>query len=214
MEIIILVGGFGKRLQPLTQDIPKCMVPVGGKPMLDYHLKWLSQYKIDKTILACGYKWEEIKKHYGSKLVYSVEEEPLGTAGAIKTAMEHISGEEFFVLNADDITNIDLDAFKNCGSNAIALARFHSNFGIVEVDDGRVVSFQEKPLLPYWASAGLYLLNRSIKARLPDKGSIEKEVFPKIELKAYKHGGFWMTVNTIKDLEDFEAAIKSGAVKI
>lgn len=214
MEIIILVGGFGKRLQPLTKDIPKCMVPVNGHPMLDYHLKWLSLFKIDKMVLACGYKWQEIKKHYGSQFVYSVEAEPLGTAGAIKMALDDIDGDEFFVLNADDITDVNLNEFRKCGSNAITLARFHSNFGIVETNDNKVVSFKEKPLLPYWASVGLYLLNKSIKSKLPDKGSIEKEVFPKIELKAYKHSGFWMTVNSIKDLEEFEEAVKTGTIKI
>lgn len=214
MEIIILVGGFGKRLQPLTKDIPKCMVPIQGKPILDYHLKWLAKYKIDKMVLACGYKWEEIKKHYGSRFVYSVEDKPIGTAGAIKMAMDKIDGDEFFVLNSDDITDVNMNEFLKCGSNAVALARFRSNFGIVETADGRVVSFDEKPLLPYWASAGLYLLNKGIKSRLPDSGSIEKEVFPKIELKAFKHNGFWMTINTIKDLEEFEEAIKSGVLRI
>lgn len=212
MEIIILVGGFGKRLQPITKDIPKCMVPVLGKPMLDYHLKWLARYKMDRIVLACGYKWEEIRKHYGDKFVYSVEEEPVGTAGAIKMAIDKINGNEFFVLNGDDVTDVNLNGFMKCGSNAIALARFRSNFGIVETDNGRVVSFKEKPLLPYWASAGLYLLNKGIK--LPDKGSIEKEIFPKIELKAYKHDGFWMTVNSIKDLEEFGEAVKKGEIKI
>lgn len=214
MEMIILVGGFGKRLQPLTDDIPKCMVPVNGRPMLDYHLKWLSKYKIDKMVLACGYKWEEIKKHYGQRFVYSVEGEPLGTAGAIKMALDKIDGDEFFVLNADDVTDVNLNEFNKCGSNAIALARFHSNFGIVETSGKHVTSFKEKPLLPYWASTGLYLLNKRIKSRLPDKGSLEKEVFPKIELKAFKHNGFWMTVNTTKDLEEFEEAIKGEAVNI
>jgi len=214
MEIIILVGGFGKRLQPLTKDIPKCMVPVNGRPMLDYHLKWLSLFKIEKMVLACGYKWQEIKRHYGSRFVYSVETETLGTAGAIKMALDDVEDDEFFVLNADDITDVDLNEFRKCGSNAIALARFHSNFGIVETNGNKVVSFKEKPLLPYWASVGLYLLNKTIKSKLPDKGSIEKEVFPKIELKAYKHSGFWATVNSIKDLEEFEEAIKKGTIKI
>ncbi len=214
MEIIILVGGFGKRLQPLTKDIPKCMVPVNGRPMLDYHLKWLSHYKIGNIVIACGYKWEEIKKHYGSKFVYSVEEEPLGTGGAIRLALDKIDGNEFFVLNADDITDVNLNEFAECGSNAIALARFHSNFGIVETSDNKVVSFKEKPLLPYWASTGLYLLNKDIKSHLPDKGSVEKETFPNIELKAFKHNGFWATVNTIKDLEELEEAIKRGELKI
>ncbi len=214
MEIIILAGGMGKRLQPLTKDIPKCMVPVNGKPTLDYHLAWLSRYNINKIVLSCGYKWQEIKKHYGSKFIYSVEDEPLGTAGAVKAALDKIEGNEFLVLNADDITDTNLNGLVKCGSNTITLAQFHSNFGIVETKDGRVVSFKEKPLLPYWASTGLYLLNKGIEPKLPAKGSIEKDVFPKIELKAYRHNGFWMTINTTKDLEEFEAAIKNHEIKM
>lgn len=214
IEIIILSGGLGKRLQPLTKDIPKSMVPVNGKPMLDYHLKWLSKYDIDKMVLACGYKWEEIKKHYGSRFVYSVEEEPLGTGGAIKQALDNIEGEEFFVINTDDINDANLNELKSVGSNAIALSRFRSNFGIVEVAGNNVVKFEQKPLLPYWASMGLYILNKSVKPKLPDKGAIETETFPKIKLKAYKHNGYWITINTVKDLEDLEEAIKKGEVKL
>jgi NDP-sugar pyrophosphorylase family protein len=208
MDLVILAGGFGKRLQPLTKDIPKCMVPVNGKPMLDYHLAWISKYHMGRIIIACGYKWEEIKKHYGQKFVYSVEEEPLGTGGALKLAIDKVESEEFFVINSDDITDVDLNEMKKCGSNTIALARFHSNFGIVETDGDRVIKFEQKPLLPYWASMGLYLLNKRIKPYLPENGAIETETFPKIELKAFRHNGFWMTVNTVKDLEELENVMK------
>ncbi|MBI2075670.1 MAG: nucleotidyltransferase [Candidatus Aenigmarchaeota archaeon] len=165
-------------------------------------------------VLACGYKWEEIKKHYGSRFVYSVEEEPLGTGGAIKQALDNIEGEEFFVINTDDINDANLNELKSVGSNAIALSRFRSNFGIVEVAGNNVVKFEQKPLLPYWASMGLYILNKSVKPKLPDKGAIETETFPKIKLKAYKHNGYWITINTVKDLEDLEEAIKKGEVKL
>src|SRR3989338_9437618 len=103
MEAIILTGGMGKTLRPLTQDLPKAMVPVNGKPLLQYQLDILTRQGIEKIVLACGYKWEKIKQHYGDKFIYSVEEEPLGTAGAVKNAIERIEGDEFIVLNADDI---------------------------------------------------------------------------------------------------------------
>lgn len=210
MDAIILSGGFGKRLMPLTKDIPKPMVPVNGKPMLQYHIDWLKRFRISRIIVACGYMWEEIKKHYGSTLIYSVETEPLGTGGAIRQAMDHIDSEEFIVLNSDDVSNLDIGRFLAVGSNAIALSRFNSNFGIVDVEDNIVTRFRQKPLLPYWASMGAYVLSDKIKPLLPTNGAIETETFPKIKLKAYKHTGWWMTVNTVKDLEELEASIKQG----
>ena len=206
MEVIILAGGQGRRLRPLTSDMPKCMVPVNGMPMLQYHLNWLKKYDIDKIIVSCGYMWEKIKKHYGNAFVYSVEEEPLGTGGAIKLALERVEGNEFIVVNSDDINDANLNKFAKLGSNAIALSRFHCQFGIVEEENGVVKKFVQKPLLPYWANMGLYLLNK--KVPLPEKGALETETLPKIKLKAYKHDGFWMTVNTLKELEELEKALK------
>src|SRR3989338_10131193 len=117
MEAIILTGGMGKTLRPLTQDLPKAMVPVNGKPLLQYQLDILNSHKIEKIVLACGYKWEKIKQHYGKKFIYSVEDEPLGTAGAVKGALEHIDGDEFIVLNSDDITDIAIGEFIKMCSN-------------------------------------------------------------------------------------------------
>lgn len=212
MEIVILAGGMGTRLRPHIEDIPKCMVPVNGRPLLDYQLSWLKQYSIGKTVLACGYKWEEIKKHYGDAFVYSAEEEPLGTAGALKLALEHIEGEEFLVVNADDINDVDLTALWKMGSNTTVVSMFHSRFGIAEFDNGKIKRFREKPLLPYWANIGLHMLNKTVK--LPNNGSLEKGILPQLaekgQLKAYKHQGFWMTVNTVKDLEELEAALREN----
>jgi len=206
MDAIILAGGLGKRLRPLTDKIPKCMVPINGKPMIQYHIDQFKKYGIKKIIVACGYKWEKIKEFYGNSLIYSIEKEPLGTAGAIKKALDYVDGYEYIVVNADDINNVNIDKFVKIGSNAIVVARFHCRFGIVDIEGNKVVRFRQKPLLPYWANMGMYLLNKDIK--LPDKGAIETEVFPKIELKAYKHNGFWMTVNTRKDLEEVEKCLK------
>ena len=212
MEIIILAGGMGKRLRPLSENIPKCMVPVNNRPLLDYQLEWLDKYKISSIVLACGYKWEHIKQLYGDRFVYSVEKEPLGTAGAVKLALEHIEGDEYIVLNADDLTNVNLNDLIKFGSNATVVANFHSQFGIVDMNDGKIVQFREKPLLPYWANTGLHLLNKDVK--MPAKGSMEQDVLPILakegKLKAYKHTGFWQTVNTVKELEEVEAFFKNS----
>ncbi len=212
MEAVILAGGMGKRLRPLTKDLPKAMVPVNGKPLLQYQLDILNRHGVQKIVLACGYKWEKIKQHYGGKFIYSVEDAPLGTAGAVKNAIDRIDGDEFIVLNADDITDINVEKFMKTGSNATAVAHFHSNFGIVDIENGKIVQFREKPLMPYWASVGLHLLNKNVK--FPEKGSLEQDVLPVLaregKLKACEHMGFWKTVNTVKDLEEVEIFLKKG----
>lgn len=205
MEMIILAGGQAKRLRPVTEDMPKCMVPINGKPTLQYHLDYLKRFKsIDKIILACGYRWGKIKHHYGDSFVYSVEEEPLGTAGAVRLAMDKVNGEEFLVLNADDINNVDINKLIKTGSNTTVVSRFRSQFGIVDLNDGLIKSFREKPLLPYWANLGMHMFNKKI--HLPKSGSLENDVLPRLatagKLKAFKHTGYWITINTMKELEE------------
>lgn len=209
-EAIILSGGKGKRLRPLTNDIPKALVPVNGKPLLEYQRDLLKRHGVEKIVLACGYLWEKIKEKYGDDFIYSVEKEPLGTGGAIKKALEHIEGEEFFVMNCDEYTDVDLGEVEKLGSNVIVLAQFHCRFGLVETEGQKITGFRQKPILPYWANMGIYFLNRDID--LPDRGAIETENFPKLaeegKLKAYKHEGVWLTVNTVKDLEKLEKFLK------
>ncbi len=205
MEIIILAGGQAKRLRPITEDMPKCMVPINGKPTLQYHLDYLKKFKtIDKIVLACGYRWEKIKQHYGDAFIYSVEEEPKGTAGAVRLALDRIEGDRFLVLNADDINNVDINKLIKMGSNTTVVSRFKSQFGIVELRDGLIKSFKEKPLLPYWANLGMHMLSKNVK--FPGSGSLENDVLPKLasagKLKAFQHTGYWITINTLKELEE------------
>ena len=211
IETIILAGGLGKRMRPLTDDLPKCLIPINGRPLLDYQLEWLRKNKVEKIIVACGYKWEKIKHIYGSSFIYSVEGEPLGTGGAVKKALEHIDGHEFLVINADDLNNVNIKDFLRVGSNATAVSRFYSGFGIVKIKDGKIVEFKEKPLLPYWANMGLHLLNKDVK--FAEKCSLEYDILPALAkkglLKVYKHKGFWKTANTAKDLEELEKFFKT-----
>jgi mannose-1-phosphate guanylyltransferase len=209
-EVIILAGGMGKRLRPLTNDIPKCLVPVCGKPLLEYQMEYFKKWGVKKIVLACGYLWEKIRDRYGDEFVYSVENEPLGTGGAIKKALEHIDGKEFFVINGDEYCDVDMEEFEKMGSNTMVLSRFKCRFGVVDTEGDRVTGFRQKPVLPYWANMGFYLLNKGVS--LPDSGAIETETFPRLasrgELKGYKHKGIWFTVNSIKQLETLENFLK------
>ena len=104
MEAIILAGGMGTRLQSVITNMPKSMAPMGGHPFLFHILNWLKKNKITRVILAVGYKWESIQKEFGEnfnsmELVYSIEDTPLGTGGAIALAMKNLKGDQFFILN-------------------------------------------------------------------------------------------------------------------
>jgi len=205
-EAVILCGGKGRRLGKIGEDLPKAMIPINGKPIIDYQIEWLNKQGVTDIVLACGYKCEKIKEHLKDKVQYAVEEEPLGTAGALKNALKKIKGNEFFCLNVDDITDIDLKKLTELGSNAICLARLRCPAGVVKTEGGFVKEFVEKPLLDVWVSCGVYLLNKDIS--LPEKGSVEYDVFPKTKLKAFEHKGMWITVNTQKDIEDAEKVLK------
>jgi NDP-sugar pyrophosphorylase family protein len=207
-DAVILCGGKGKRLGKIGEELPKALVPINGKPIIDYQIEWLKSHGVNNIVLACGYKWEKLKEHLGGSVKYAVEEEPLGTGGAIKNSLKYIEGDEFFCLNVDDMTDIDLKKLAEMGSNAICLARFRCPAGVAKIEDGIITEFREKPVLDnVWVSCGVYILNKNLS--FPDKGSIEYDVFPKIKPKAFKHEGMWVTVNTQKELEEAEKVLKS-----
>ena len=131
--------------------------------------------------------------------VFSIEYEPLGTAGALKKALKYAKRSDVIICNVDDITNIDLHALLNFGSNTLCVANPRLPFGVIEMENLNILSFREKPLLKNtWVSCGVYLLNKKVQKQLPEQGSLEKDVFPFFKLKAYKHYGIWKTFSLQK----------------
>ncbi len=218
--VAILAGGFGKRLRPYTEEIPKPLVPVAGRPILEWQIEWLKKYGIEEFVLLVGYRKEKIIEHMGSgsrlgvKVTYVVEDEPLGTGGALKNA-EHIlsRNDVFLALNGDIITNLNpLKLVEKVRSGgyiaAIAAIPLPSPYGIIEVVDSRVTGFREKPKLKdYWINAGVYAMTPRVFDYLPEKGDIEKTGFPEMArdglLAAVKYDNvFWKSIDTYKDLEE------------
>ncbi|MCG2863429.1 MAG: nucleotidyltransferase family protein [Vulcanisaeta sp.] len=224
VRALILAGGFGKRLAPLTLDRPKPLVEIGGKPILQWQIEWLSRQGIRDIVLAVGYLRTKVFEvmgdgsKFGVRLFYSVEEEPLGTGGAIKNAMKFLEDDVFVVLNGDVITNLSikplLDGLGGGIIASIALVPMRSPYGIVHVDDdGFITEFKEKPLLDYLINAGVYAFTRDVFRYLPDKGDIEVTVFPKLASERRIRGViyrdvFWKSIDTIKDIEEVERVIK------
>jgi len=146
-------------------------------------------------------------KNMGLKIKFSVEKSPLGTGGAIKKAGKMINEKSFFVINGDTITNIDLKKLSK-KPNAIAAIELRTKFGILETEEDKIVNFREKKEVPNtWMNAGIYHLQREILKELPNKGDIEKTLFPdyakkgKLNTVQFKNVK-WYSVDSFKDMED------------
>ncbi|ABW01830.1 Nucleotidyl transferase [Caldivirga maquilingensis IC-167] len=228
MFAVILAGGFGKRLRPLTDDRPKPLVEVAGRPILAWQIDWLREQGVTDIILAVGYLGGKIFDYigdgsqFGVRVYYSVEREPLGTGGAVRNALKYINDDGFIVVNGDVITNLRIgklmDSLQRGVIGAIALTPLKSPYGIVQVDeDGFILNFQEKPQLPYLINAGVYALRTSIRDYLPEKGDIEVYTFPRLA-KDKKLIGityndvYWKSIDTLKDLEEADKAINEQGV--
>ena len=219
------------RMRPLTDDKPKALVPVKGRPISEYQIEWLiKEGGVEEVTFACGYKWEKLKEHFGSAykgvpIDYSVEEQPLGTGGGIRKALlSRDAGELVVVTNGDIITDLPLkrmiDAHEQAGeiSASMLVVPYTSRFGVVKVDKLKMVrGFEAKPAFPdVWINGGVYLLNqRKIARSLPETGDIERETFPKLvthgELLSYPYYGEWYFIDSMKDLQELEEYIPAKA---
>ncbi|MCF2674262.1 nucleotidyltransferase family protein [Fusobacterium varium] len=182
MEAIILAGGFGTRLSHIVSDVPKPMAPINGIPFLNYILEYLLENGITRVILAVGYKKEIIKEYYRDKyknieIIYSEENTPLGTGGAIKQALGYTKEESLFIINGDTYFNVDLKEMyrfhKISNSNLTLAVKYMENFdryGVLKIEEDRIIEFMEKQKTEKGEiNGGIYLI---------DKG---KFIFPKEE---------------------------------
>ena len=213
MKAIILAGGRGKRLRPITDYVPKPLVPLNNIPIIEWQIRYLKKFGIEEIIICTGYKAEMIKNflamknNLGVKIKFSVEKTPLGTGGAIKQAGLLIKDKSFFVLNGDTITNINLDQLAK-KQNSIASIELKTKFGIMETNNDKVTKFREKKEIPdVWMNAGVYHLQKEILQDLPKKGDIEKTVFPdyakkgKLTTVKFKNT-IWYSIDSFKDIEE------------
>ncbi len=225
MLAAILAGGFGKRLRPYTEEVPKPLVEVAGKPILEWQIEWLKKHGVEEFVLLIGYRKEKIIEHIGSgsrlgvRVTYVVEDEPLGTGGAVKNA-EHILSKTdvFLVLNGDILTNLDptklVEKLDEGYLGVIATIPLPSPYGVLEIEDSKVKGFIEKPKLKdYWINAGVYALKPSALKYFPEKGDLERTAFPAMArdgvLAAVKYIDiFWKAIDTYKDLEEAAKTIE------
>lgn len=174
MEAIILAGGFGTRLRAVVPDVPKPMAPIGERPFLEILLSQLAQAGFQRVVLALGYKAEMIQEHFGSdyagiKLVYAIENKPLGTGGAIRQALEYCLADHVFIFNGDTYLDLEVSQVEACWQqfrDPIIVARpvlDTARYGRVESELGRFIGFSEKGAGgPGLINAGCYIFPRTL----------------------------------------------------
>jgi mannose-1-phosphate guanylyltransferase len=218
LQAIVLVGGEGTRLRPLTDQVPKPALTLVDRPFLAYMVEWLGRHGVTEAVLACGFLPDQLREalgegeHGGVKLTYVTEPERRGTAGAIRFAAEALGDrleERFFALNGDLLTDLDLNALRRAHEERGARATIglygvedSSAFGLVECDPAGVVQdFREKTgeAVPGAVNAGAYVLEREVLDLIPPgrQFSIETEVFPRLVgegLCALPLNGYWMDI--------------------
>ena len=219
MQALVLAGGEGTRLRPLTLTTPKPVMPFAGRPFMTFMLDWLARHGVDDVILSCGFMSDAVESvlgdmHAGMRIRYVHEDEPLGTAGPLRLALDTgaLKDERLYVLNGDVLTDMDLTAEREQHERTGARATLclvavddTESYGVVPTkDDGEVEAFLEKspgPAPTNRINAGAYLLEREVIDQIPPgrSVSIEREIFPSLVghgLYGYLAAGYWMDVGT------------------
>lgn len=240
MRAIVLVGGEGTRLRPLTYTTPKPLLAIANEPFLERQLSWLARHGIDDVVLSLGYLPDAFEAHFPDArfgnltLRYAVEDEPLGTAGGIRYAAE-VAGidERFVVCNGDVLTALDLTEMvqshdEHGGEATIHLCRVDdpSAFGVVPTRaDGEVIAFVEKPprgkAPSHWINAGTYVLEPSVLERIPPRltVSVERETFPRMldrpgRLFALQSDAYWIDIGTPAKYLEANADVVGGELDL
>src|SRR3989338_7895981 len=219
MHVIILAGGLGTRLRPLTDATPKPLLPVKGKPIIEHAILNFARHGVKDVILSVGYHAGKIRDYFGQgdkwgvNIDYAIETEPLGTGGALKKAAEGLAGT-FLAINGDNLADFDwtrmLSAHRDSGAQ-ITLALFPvedvTQYGIARLDGSKILEFIEKPAREAAPTnlnnAGGYIFEHTVLAMLPDgQCSVEKDCFAKLApsgvVSAFHHSGQWYPTDTLE----------------
>jgi NDP-sugar pyrophosphorylase family protein len=240
MKALILAGGFGTRLYPLTWGRPKSMVPIANRPFMERALDWLARAGIQEVIIALNHMPERISEHFGTgrqwgvKLSYIIEDTPLGSGGAIRNATSLLADETFLVINGDILTDLDLKqmtAFhRERGSQiSISLAKVEdpSHYGVVDMEpDGRLRRFVEKPpraeAPSNFINAGVWLFEPEMLAEMPPIGepfSVERAFWPAclargVRMYGYYEDCYWIDIGTLEHYRQVHQDLLAGKINI
>lgn len=223
MQAIVLAGGKGERLWPLTASVPKVMTLICGKPILRYHLDWLKDEGVTDVVVACGYLAEFIESYLnenpikGLSIRFSCESTPLGRGGAAKRAAKYLPHQKSSCIlsQGDIISDMPLAEAYRKHLHAVQrlnilltalLVPYRSRYGVIELEPGGLIArFREKPRLPYWANTGIFIAEPKFFDFLPEQGD-EDAAIENLALKrlvgSFCTQFYSRTIDTIKDVHD------------
>jgi len=232
MKAALLVGGAGTRMRPLTYIVPKAMLPLAGKPLLERTLEYLRNHGIEDVVLCVAYLKRQIINYFedggrfGVRIQYAESDSPLGTGGQLRTAKPFLEGETFLAMNGDIFTSLPLDSLvafhrESEAFLTIALKRFEFQmpYGRVVLDrSNRITRFDEKPAISSQVNAGIYGCEPGIFSFFPEKDpcSLEHDVFPAVirakrKVTGYRSDAYWGDIGKLSDYEKINAeAISNG----
>ena len=230
MEAVILAGGLGTRLREVISDVPKPMAPVGSKPFLRYILERLEMQGVRRVVLAVGYKHETISSYFGHRcgeirIAYSVEEEPLGTGGALKQAMDQISSDQVLLLNGDTLFHVDIKQLVQVHQDRAAdltlslkpMRRFDRYGAVIVSSDSRVLSFQEKRMCESGLiNGGVYVARTDLwdpfelSAKFSFERFLENPGAQKLNMYGFPSEGYFIDIGIPEDYERAKSELGTG----
>ncbi|EGW41733.1 sugar phosphate nucleotidyltransferase [Desulfosporosinus sp. OT] len=227
MQTIILAGGRGTRLDPFSRILPKPLFPIGDKPIAEILVHQLQQAGVNEIIMCLGYLADFIKMYFqdgscfGLKIRYSVETDPLGTAGPLR--MVNNLEENFLVVNGDELTTLDFKALyahhvamKADMTVAVQKKSVSSSFGVLEIKDGQIAAYSEKPTTSYWASMGIYVINKKVLSLIPENKRfdmpdlVQRLLLEHARVVSYESEDLWFDIGTMADLEKAKQEFQGG----
>lgn len=221
MKTVILCGGEGTRLKELTEEIPKPMIEIGGKPILWHLMKFYQGHGFNDFILCLGYKGEKIREYFKDNDEFNIQFVDTGDksskAERIKKIRKYV-GDEFFVAYGDDLSDVDIKEVLEKHREKRKIVTLTSirpefQYGVINFEGEEAIGFREKPKLDHWINGGFFVFNKKIFNYL-DEGELEKECFEKLaserQINVFKHEGFWKSMNTFKDTLDLRKLWEEG----
>ena len=227
MQVVVLCGGKGTRLNEYTEDIPKPMIEVGKKPILWHIVQAYRSFNHNDFIFCLGYKGDKIieyfRKDKDSKIEFVDTGEETNKAERINKVKHLIKGNDFFVTYGDDLSDVDINKIykfhkKNKKIVTLAAVRPESPFGILDLNGkDEVIGFKEKPMLDHFINGGFYVFSKKIFRYMKKGCDLETDVLKNAakdrQIAAFKHNGFWKSMNTLKDVIELNELYKKGTLK-
>lgn len=227
VDVVVMAGGKGTRLRPLTEYTPKPLLKVGGKPILEHNIHRLSLFGMDDFWISVNYLGEQIQEHFGNgnqknlNIDYVWEEEPLGTIGSV-SKIDNFIHDYVLVTNSDILTNLDYEDFflrfkKEEADFAVVTIPYKVDvpYAVLETTNGNVMNFKEKPTYTYYSNGGIYLMKREVTERIPKDSFfdttdlMEELIAAGKKVLSYPLNGYWMDIGKPEDFEKAQEDIKT-----